>query len=175
LGLRKKLRATTHAARPATPAQRIEPGRAIIHSAPAARNVQAKSNITSKLGGGFMQINESIENYLERILILQQQRGSARSVDIAAELRVTKPSVSHATKLLRENGYIVMDSENGITLTPTGREIAERMYQRHQMVAKFLISLGVQEETAFADACKMEHDISEETFNAICAHAGKQG
>ena len=122
-----------------------------------------------------MQINESIENYLERILILQQQRGSARSVDIAAELGVTKPSVSHATKLLRENGYIIMDSENGITLTPTGREIAERMYQRHQMVAKFLMSLGVREETAFADACKMEHDISEETFNAICAHAGKQG
>lgn len=122
-----------------------------------------------------MQINESIENYLERILILQQQRGSARSVDIAAELGVTKPSVSHATKLLRENGYIIMDSENGITLTPTGLEIAERMYQRHQMVAKFLMSLGVREETAFADACKMEHDISEETFNAICAHADKQG
>ena len=121
-----------------------------------------------------MQINESIENYLECILILQLKKGSVRSVDIAVELGVTKPSVSHAAKLLRENGYITMDNETGIALTDSGREIAQRMYQRHQTLAGFLISLGVREETAFADACKMEHDISEESFNAICAHAGRQ-
>ncbi len=120
-----------------------------------------------------MQMNESIENYLERILILQQKKGAARSVDIASELSVTKPSVSHATKLLRENGYITMDGDNVIFLTAAGREIAERMYERHQMLAKFLMQLGVSKENAFADACKMEHDISAESFDAICRHAGK--
>ena len=117
-----------------------------------------------------MQINESIENYLERILILQKKKGCARSIDIAHELRVSKPSVSHATKLLRENGYITMDIENRILLSPSGREIAERMYERHEKLAHFLISLGVSEENAFADACKMEHDISKESFDAICRH-----
>ncbi len=120
-----------------------------------------------------MQINESIENYLERIHILQQKNGCARSVDIANALRVTKPSVSHATKLLRENGFITMDSDNCIYLTASGLEIAERMYERHQMLAKFLMRLGVSEETAFADACKMEHDISKESFEAICAHVDR--
>lgn len=118
-----------------------------------------------------MQINESIENYLERILILQMRKGSARSVDIAAELGVTKPSVSHAMKLLRENGYIAMDADNVITLTPPGLEIASRMYERHEKLAGFLMAIGVSEQTAFTDACRMEHDISRETFAAICAHA----
>lgn len=118
-----------------------------------------------------MQINESIENYLERILILQQQKGYARSIDIASALSVTKPSVSHATKLLRENGYITMDGDNTIYLTPSGREIAEKMYERHRLIAEFLIHLGVSREIAFQDACRMEHDISEESFQAICAHA----
>ncbi|MEN6472343.1 MAG: metal-dependent transcriptional regulator [Clostridiaceae bacterium] len=118
-----------------------------------------------------MQINESIENYLERILMLYRKKGCARSVDIAAELNVTKASVSHATKLLRENGYITMDDDNCIFLTDAGREIAERMYERHETLAGFLMRLGVSEKTAFADACKIEHDISAETFNAICAHA----
>lgn len=118
-----------------------------------------------------MQINESIENYLERILMLQKEKGAARSIDIAAALGVTKPSVSHATKLLRKNGYITMDGDNLIYLTDAGREIAERMYERHTTLACFLMRLGVSRETAFADACKMEHDISAETFDAICAHA----
>lgn len=117
-----------------------------------------------------MQINESIENYLERILILQLKKGCVRSVEIAGELGVTKPSVSHATKLLRENGYITMDSDNCIALTPAGREIAARMYERHQLLAQFLMQIGVCEETAFADACKIEHDISKESFDAICKH-----
>ena len=120
-----------------------------------------------------MQVNESIEDYLEQILIQQEKFGCARSVDIATNLSVTKASVSHATKLLRENFYIHMDDDKCITLTETGREIAESMYQRHRVLAQFLMRLGVQEETAFADACRMEHDISAETFSAICRHAEK--
>ena len=120
-----------------------------------------------------MQVNESIEDYLEQILIQQDQNGCARSVDIATSLGVTKASVSHATKLLRENSYIHMADDKCITLTPTGREITERMYQRHLVLAKFLVRLGVREETAFADACRMEHDISAETFSAISRHAEK--
>ena len=120
-----------------------------------------------------MQVNESIEDYLEQILIEQQKNGCARSVDIATNLGVTKASVSHATKLLRENSYIHMADDKCITLTSSGREIAESMYQRHLVLAKFLMRLGVREETAFADACRMEHDISAETFSAICRHAEK--
>lgn len=118
-----------------------------------------------------MQVNKSIEDYLEQILIQQEKNGCARSVDIACSLSVTKASVSHATKLLRENGYILMADDKCITLTETGREIAERMYQRHRVLAQFLMRLGVCEEVAFADACKMEHDISAESFAAICRHA----
>ena len=117
-----------------------------------------------------MKISESIENYLECILMLSKQLGTVHSIDIANELGVTKPSVSHATKLLRENNYITMDVENHIYLTDTGREIAERMYERHHLLAKFLMALGVSEQVAFEDACKIEHDISEESFNAICSH-----
>ena len=94
-------------------------------------------------------------------------------MDIACELNVTKASVSHAMKLLRENGYITMDADNVITLTDAGREIAQRMYTRHHLLAEFLMHLGVKESVAYADACKMEHDISEETFDAICRHAGR--
>lgn len=120
-----------------------------------------------------MQVNESIEDYLEQILIQQQANGCARSVDIAASLGVTKASVSHATKLLRENGYIHMADDKCITLTPSGQEIAERMYQRHREIARFLMRLGVKEETAIADACRIEHDISAETFAAIRRHLEK--
>lgn len=122
-----------------------------------------------------MQINESIENYLERILILQQKKGCARAIEIAGELGVTKPSVSHAMKLLRQNGYITVGDDNCITLTPAGHEIAQRMYERHVTLAEFLMRLGVSRETAFADACKMEHDISPESFAAICAHVNGRG
>ncbi len=120
-----------------------------------------------------MQLNESIEDYLEQILIQQEKNGCARSVDIASSLGVTKASVSHATKLLRENSYIVMDGDKSITLTPSGREIAERMYRRHQVLAQFLVRIGVPEKIAFLDACRMEHDISSETFAAIRRHAEK--
>lgn len=115
-----------------------------------------------------MKIQKSSEDYLEMILMLQEKKGYARSIDIAAELGVTKPSVSYATKRLRENGYITMDSDGLIKLTETGREIASRMYSRHKMLTDFLISIGIGEATAREDACKLEHDLSDESFEKLC-------
>ena len=120
-----------------------------------------------------MKIQKSSEDYLEAMLMLQKERGYIRSIDVAEHLGVTKPSVSYATKRLRENGYLNMQKDGLITLTEKGMEIAARMYERHTMLTEFLIRLGVEEKTARADACKIEHDISEETFDALCAHAGK--
>lgn len=114
-----------------------------------------------------MNIHESAEDYLESILMLTQEKGYARSIDIATRLNVTKPSVSFAMKRLRENGYILMDEESLITLTPKGEEIAARMYERHTLLTRFLMQLGVSEAAAKEDACKIEHDISQETFEAI--------
>ena len=114
-----------------------------------------------------MHIHESAEDYLEAILRLREQKGFVRSVDIAALLGVTKPSVSFAMKKLRENGYITMAEDNLITLTETGAEIALRVYNRHKTLVTVLTSIGVSEETAREDACKIEHDISEETFEAL--------
>ena len=122
-----------------------------------------------------MHIRESAENYLERILMLQRSKGYARSIDIARELGVSKPSVSVAMKNLRENGYIEMDPEGVLSLTDKGMEISEKMLERHTSLSRFLIALGVEEETAYEDACKIEHDISEESFQAICAHIEKNG
>ena len=118
-----------------------------------------------------MQILKSSEDYLETMLMLQEQHGYVRSVDVAAHLGVTKPSVSYATKRLRENGYITMDADGLITLTDSGMAIADQMLERHHMLTDFLVALGVDQETAEADACKMEHDISQQTIDAICAHA----
>ena len=120
-----------------------------------------------------MNIHESAEDYLETILMLCEENGSARSVEIAAHLGVTKPSVSFAMKRLRENGYIHMGDDNRITLTELGEEIARRILQRHRMLTGFLVKLGVSEETARIDACKIEHDLSDETFNAIQRHVEK--
>lgn len=117
-----------------------------------------------------MIIYESAEDYLEMILMLIEEKGYARSIDIANALSVTKPSVSFAMKKLRENGYILMDEENHITLTTQGEEIARRMYARHRALTRFLMQLGVTEKTAREDACKIEHDISPETFDAIQRH-----
>ncbi len=114
-----------------------------------------------------MNIHESAEDYLDAILMLKNEKGYARSVDIAAKLGVTKPSVSFAMKRLRENDYLLMDAENLITLTPKGLAIAERIYDRHTTLSRFLMELGVGEKQAYEDACKIEHDISEETFAAI--------
>ena len=117
-----------------------------------------------------MNIHKSAEDYLEMILMLQEQKGIVRSIDIAMSLSVSKPSVSFAMKQLRENGYIVMDKENYITLTDKGLDIARRIYTRHKALTRFLIQLGVNEEDAREDACKIEHDISTATFEAILKH-----
>ena len=120
-----------------------------------------------------MRILESSEDYLEAMLMMREQHGYVRSIDIAAELGVTKPSVSYATKRLRENGYITMDKEGLITLTESGYAIASRIYERHKTLTAFFVRLGVDEETAREDACKVEHDLSEQTYNAIKRHAEK--
>lgn len=117
-----------------------------------------------------MKIMESAENYLETILILQKRNGSVRSIDIVNELDFTKASVSIAMKNLRENGYIEMDSGGFIKLLDTGREIAERMYERHTLISDWLIALGVTPTVAVDDACRMEHVISAESFEAIKKH-----
>ena len=115
-----------------------------------------------------MNIHESAEDYLETIMMLQEEKGYVRSVDIAAHLNVTKPSVSFAMKRLRENGYITMDKDGLITLTDSGMSIARKMFQRHRILTEVFIKMGVDPETAAEDACKIEHDISQATFDAIC-------
>ena len=117
-----------------------------------------------------MKIKESAENYLEAYLMIKKEKGYVRSIDIANKLNFTKPSVSVAMKNFREEGYITVDVDGGITLTEKGLTIAENMYERHQIIAKALMSLGVDEETAYTDSCKIEHDISDQTFNAIKNH-----
>ena len=116
-----------------------------------------------------MKIHESAEDYLETILMLHTRNGSVRSIDIVREMNFSKPSVSVAMKRLRENGYIEMDADGFISLLPPGEEIAERIYTRHRVLTKVLIQLGVSPETAAQDACKMEHDLSEESFARIRA------
>ena len=117
-----------------------------------------------------MQIRESAEDYLEAILILSRKGGGVRSVDIATMLGVSKPSVSHAMKLLREDGYIAMDRYGTVTLMEKGAEIANRIYERHTVLTKMLEGLGVSADTARCDACKMEHDVSDESFEKIKEH-----
>ena len=117
-----------------------------------------------------MHVYESAEDYLEAILIVRERRGMVRSIDIANELSFSKPSVSVAMKKLRESGYIEMDTDGYIRLLPAGAEIAERIYERHRLLTDFFVRLGVSREAAAADACKVEHDLSAETFQRIKAH-----
>ncbi|PWM26486.1 MAG: DtxR family transcriptional regulator [Oscillospiraceae bacterium] len=114
--------------------------------------------------------NESVEDYLESILVLREEKGMVRSIDIARHLDYSKPSISRAMGLLREKQYIVMDQEGWITLTPQGEELARRIYDRHRLLTIWLTALGVSPETAAQDACRIEHDISEETFERLKAH-----
>jgi len=114
-----------------------------------------------------MAIHESAENYLETILILSERNAVVRSVDIAAELDFTKPSVSVAMKNLRDGGYITMDKDSHIFLTEAGKEIADEMYARHKFLSEWLISLGVDRDTALRDACRIEHVISPDSFEAM--------
>ncbi len=120
-----------------------------------------------------VKILKASEDYLEAMLMMKERHGFIRSVDIAEELGVTKPSVTYTTKRLRENGYITMDKDGLITLTDSGMEIAARIYERHKVLTEFFVWLGVDEKTAREDACKVEHDVSEKTFDAICRHMGK--
>jgi Mn-dependent DtxR family transcriptional regulator len=118
-----------------------------------------------------LKIQESAENYLETILMLGQNGQPVRSIDIVNELGFSKPSVSVAMKKLRENGFIKVDTDGYITLTESGSEIAERIYERHTIISDILIRLGVDKETAVNDACRIEHVISPETFQKLKEHA----
>jgi len=117
-----------------------------------------------------MQVYASAEDYLEAILVVGKRRGVVRSIDIANELNFSKPSVSVAMKKLRESGHIEMDKDGFIHLLPSGAEIAEHIYERHRLLTDFFVYLGVSESVASADACKVEHDLSNETFDKIKAH-----
>ena len=114
-----------------------------------------------------MEIHKSAEDYLESILVLKERLGMVRSIDIVRELNYSKPSVSIAMKKLRENGYISMDAGGRITLNESGLAIAQRIYNRHKTITRLFTLLGVSEETASKDACKVEHDLSDETFQKI--------
>ncbi|MBQ1335274.1 MAG: metal-dependent transcriptional regulator [Clostridia bacterium] len=114
-----------------------------------------------------MKIQESAENYLETILMLKEKRGAVRSIDVANELGFSKPSVSVAMKHLRESGHVTVDEGGFISLTEKGNAIASAIYERHCVIAELLMRIGVSEETAFEDACKVEHKISEETFDRM--------
>ena len=122
-----------------------------------------------------MKIQQSAEDYLETILVLGQRKPMIRSIDIVNELGYSKPSVSVAMKNLRENGYISMDHEGYITLEPSGREIAEKIYERHTLLTELFVALGVPREIAMKDACRIEHVISPESFDAIKRHVTEAG
>ena len=117
-----------------------------------------------------MKIQESAENYLEAILVLQKRKGVVRSIDIANELSFSKPSVSVAMKNLRTNGYIEVDGDGYISLLDKGREIAEKIYERHTLISSWLVRMGVSPEPASEDACRIEHVISAETFEKLKEH-----
>ena len=122
-----------------------------------------------------MHLQESGEMYLETVYILTQKSDSVRSIDICEYMGYSKPSVSRAIGLLKNGGYITVDGKGYITLTEEGEAVALKMFERHTMLTNFLIKLGVDEKTASEDACKIEHHISEESFNAIKNHAIKFG
>lgn len=114
-----------------------------------------------------MKIKESAENYLEAILIIKKRKGNVRSIDVANELSFTKASVSVAMKSFKEEGYISIDENGNISLMEKGLEIAEKMYERHKVIAQALMALGVSESVAYEDSCKLEHHMSNETFEKI--------
>lgn len=120
-----------------------------------------------------MKIHESAEDYLERILVLKNQNGKVISIDIANSMNYSKPSISRAMKNLKEAGYIVINSKGEIELTENGSKIANRIYERHILLTNYFIKHGVPEEIAKLDACRIEHDLSDETFEAIKKHVLK--
>ena len=120
-----------------------------------------------------MKVQKSAENYLEAILMLKNRLGQVRSIDIVNEMGFSKPSISIAMKRLRENGFIEMDPQGWITLTDSGRKIAEKIYERHRFLSYYLQKIGVSAETAAEDACRIEHVISQETFERLQEHVAK--
>ena len=114
-----------------------------------------------------MKLHASGEDYLETILVLQKKRGMVRSVDVARHMEVTKPSVCHAVATLRDGGFLMMDEDHFLHLTDVGREVAERIYERHRFFTEQLIAAGVDPKTAEADACRIEHTISQDSFEKI--------
>ena len=114
-----------------------------------------------------MPLKESGEMYLESIFVLQKQKGAVRSLDIAEHMHFSKPSISRAVGLLKEGGYITVDKDGYISLTEDGQWVAEKIYERHTLLTRFLAAIGVDEETASEDACKIEHNISDASFEAI--------
>lgn len=118
-------------------------------------------------------IDKTTEDYLEAMLMLKEQKGYIRSIDVASLLGVTKPSVTYTTKRLKERGLITMNEGNFISFTENGLAIAQQTLYRHRMLTQFFINLGVDEEIAKGDACKVEHDLSEQTFEALCSHVEK--
>ncbi|MGI6031286.1 MAG: metal-dependent transcriptional regulator [Eubacteriales bacterium] len=117
-----------------------------------------------------MKIQESAENYLEAILMIKGEKGKVRSIDVARHMNFSKPSVSRAMSLLRENGHITMDEEGWLELTESGQAIAQTIFERHQLLTQWLIRLGVDPQVAAEDACRMEHDISPQTFQCLKDH-----
>ena len=120
-----------------------------------------------------MHLQESGEMYLETIYILSKKSSSVRSIDVGEYMGYSKPSVSRAVGILKKGGYVVMDKDGYLSLTDSGLEVAKKIYERHTTLTEFLVRLGVDKDTAVEDACKMEHDISDETFEALKRHAHK--
>lgn len=114
-----------------------------------------------------MSASEAIENYLEAVLVLSREKDGVHAIDMAIHLGYSRPTVSIMLKQMREKGYVTVNGDNHIELTDTGREIAERIYERHRLLSRLLMELGVSEQVALRDACKIEHDLSDETFEAI--------
>lgn len=117
-----------------------------------------------------MVVKEAAEMYLETILLLSREQSKVRAVDVARRMGYSRPTVSAQMKQFRQNGYVCAEEDGGLLLTEHGRAVAERMYERHRVISRLLIGLGVNEQTAFADACRMEHYISEETFQKLRQH-----
>jgi len=118
-----------------------------------------------------MNVEKTIEDYLEAILMIREKQGYVRSIDVADHLKVTKPSVTYSTKRLKEKGYLTSDHAGMLILTDEGLKIAEKTYTKHRLLTEFFIRLGVDPDIAMEDACKIEHDLSDETFEALCRHA----
>lgn len=130
-------------------------------------NISCYHKCIEKKVGVIMKLHESGEDYLESILVLEQRKGKVRSIDVANDLKVTKPSVSRAIHILETDGYIQIDESSLLHLTQEGRKIAEKIYERHQVFTRLLKSIGVDEKIAAEDACRIEHAVSEESFAAL--------